>query len=151
MRQHRSGRILYLTARTQAAPKNVSLAQGPAVPGEIPQTWSTPGGATFPASAGIDVLAGTHRCSRFEHNRCRSRFLVLSTGRRVQGAVALCGDFIAYSTEESSNQEKMVVSWHTKTLSVKLKCLFAIYLQHRTAARSPHLICSGSRNIKVNN
>lgn len=47
--------------------------------------------------------------------------------------------------------KKMVVSWHTKTPSVKLKSLLAAWFQHRTGARSSHLICSGSQNIKVNN
>lgn len=55
-----------LTAQTQAPPKNVSLAQGPAVTGGTPQTWSTSGGATFTASARTDVLAVTHSCSRVE-------------------------------------------------------------------------------------
>lgn len=59
MRQHRAGRILHSLLRLRQLPE-MSLASSQ---WGTPQTWSTPGGATIPASAGTDVLAV---CPSFE-------------------------------------------------------------------------------------
>lgn len=70
-------------------------------------------------------VALSPRCSKFE--QVLKWFLVLSTGRRVWGAVALCRDFIAYSTKESSNQENGGFLAHKDIVSkteVSLCCIF---------------------------